>query len=199
MKRGVLSIVCMVILVLSLGKALAQERIYQGTATTTIAVLHPLSGAVIEQQTFTKAIQVIVGLPARGESNRINLVIVPTPSEPTVFNEEGQFSLYSAVEFIGRGQSFLAQYWDLNLTGSTLTGVLTNTHVAEALALNLINSVDLNLLFAGLRSVTSLPMERQVTMLNGTLTERQAQLQLEGHTTDLAHAFVSTISAVRVN
>ena len=64
---------------------------------------------------------------------------------------------------------------------------------------HLINSLDLNLALVGLRFVTTLAMDVQITRLTGTIDANQARLTIEGNTTDRAHPFVSQIAANRVN
>ena len=77
----------------------AQDEVYQGVATTTVAVLDPLSGQPVKQDTFQHNVQVLVGPPvsANGqpENNPFNLIIGPPPGESQL--EEGQLSIFSAL------------------------------------------------------------------------------------------------------
>jgi hypothetical protein len=70
--------------------------------------------------------------------------------------------------------------------------------VEEAAALNLLNSVDLNLLLVNISIVMSLAMVEGTT-LQGTIDGAQAVLRIEGNTVDLAHPFVAEVAATRVN
>jgi hypothetical protein len=178
-----------VLFALLLSTRVIHAQTYGGTATTTINVLHPLNGTIIDQRTFSNTVLVFIDNSVPGETNPKNLVVAPSINEVGL---EGQLSLSSAIRFDG----FLAQYWTLQITGSTITGTLVEDHREEALAANLLNSLDLNLLPAGLRFVTSLAVA-EGTALSGTLTNGQISLTVQGNTVDTFHPFTTTISAFR--
>jgi hypothetical protein len=178
--------------------------VYQGVATTTVAVLDPLSGQPVKQDTFQHNVQVLVGQPvsANGqpENNPFNLIIGPPPGESQL--QEGQFGIFSAlsatVPLEAGPAPFLFRYWELQAAGGQVSGTLVQDHVEEAAALNLLNSIDLNLLLVNIPFVMSLAMVEGTT-LQGTIDGTQAVLRIEGNTTDLAHPFVAEVAATRVN
>jgi subtilisin len=183
------------------GDALALGT-FQGTITTTIAALHPGTGGILDLQTFSKNVDVFVGQPAAAgglvEANPVNLVIFPSASSN--LGEEGQMAIFSAFPFaFNDGSQLLVQYWTLALEGNHIAGSLMDNHVREALALNLINSLDLNLALVGIRSVTTLALDVQITTLTGTIDANQVRLTIQGATTDRAHWFFSEIVANRLN
>jgi hypothetical protein len=153
-------------------------------------------------QTFSKSVDVIVGPPAAAgglvEANPINCVVFPSASSN--LGEEGQMAIFSAYPFVfNDGSQLLAQYWTLAADGNRLTGILTDTHVREGLVLNLINSLDLNLALVGIRFVTTLALDVQITTLAGSIDANQVRLTIQGATTDRAHWFFSEIVANRIN
>jgi hypothetical protein len=182
----------------------AQVEVYQGIATTTVAVLDPLSGQPRKQDTFQHNVQVLVGPPAsaggQDENNLFNLIVAPPPGESQV--AEGQFGIVSAlpatVPLEAGPAPFLFRYWELQAAGGRVTGTLVQDHAEEAAALNLLNSVDINLLLVNIPIVMPLAMV-EGTRLQGTIDGTQALLRIEGNTVDLAHPFVADIAATRVN
>lgn len=138
------------LLAFSISPVIAQEMIYRGTETTTIKVFHPLTGQILDQNTFIKNVQVVTNpsVQAGGvtETNPINLQINPD----CPLTQEGHLSITSAIP-----AHFLLQYWDLNRIGNHYTGILTEDHVEETSAFNLLNTLDISLLLIGVRFVNT--------------------------------------------
>jgi hypothetical protein len=191
------------------GQALAQT-VYQGETVVAVQVLDPLSGRAISQDRFRHAVQVVVDRRLAGggqrESNPFNLAINPV-GVPT---QEGQFSIFSAIPFYDprnvrdqrdlldpRRIDFLIQYWQFQKDGARISGSLVDSHRQEALAVNLLNAVDLNLLPVGLRFATPLAMVEGTT-LQGTIDGTQVDLRLSGNTVDSFHPFEARIVATRI-
>ena len=180
------------------GRAQAQV-VYQGETVIALQVLDPLSGQVVSQERFQHPIQVVVADPVAAgglrEGNPFNLSINPL-GMPT---EEGQFSIFSAIPFHDPRDevNFLIEYWRLQHDGARLSGELVNSHTADALAVNLLNAVDLSLLLVNIRIATPLAMVEGTT-LQGTLDGTQADLVLRGNTVDSFHPFEARIVARRV-
>jgi hypothetical protein len=92
----------------------------------------------------------------------------------------------------------LLQYWTFTLNGNEIQGELTNSHLAEAAALN--NFYGRNEFVSGLigeRTGRPLPME-QGTSINGQIDDQTAKLKIEGITHDQSAHFVIPIDASRV-
>jgi hypothetical protein len=127
--RTITSAVCCIMLLTTMAQAQpAQVEVYQGTATTTVVVLDPLSGQPIKQDTFQHNAQVLVGPPVAAggltESNPFNLIIGPPPNESQLL--EGQFGIFSALPTtvpLHEGPTqLLFQYWQLQAAGGQVKG-----------------------------------------------------------------------------
>ena len=205
-----LAALCGLVALCGIAASAEAQQVYQGQAVIAVQVLHPLSGQAVSQDRFEHPVQVVVAAPLAGggrqESNPFNLAINPL-GPPT---QEGQFGIFSAIPFYDprdvrdprdladpRRIDFLIQYWQLQQNGAGISGQLVDSHTQEALAVNLLNSVDLNLLPVGMRFVTTLAMVEGTT-LQGTLDANQVRLRLSGNTVDSFHPFEAEIVATRV-
>lgn len=156
-------------------------------------------GNVLGQATYQKNVVAVVGPPRQAggvrESSPINLFIGPNP--PSATGEEGQLELHSAVGFTDPqdGREFLAQYWTLSLSGTALSGTLTDTHEAEALALNLLNTA--REVSPGVVIVWPDVIATGAT-LNGTVSAERLSLRLEGNVSTGDRPFVADITATRL-
>jgi hypothetical protein len=133
--------------------------------------------------------------PVGLETNPINLLV----TEPDAYlNAEGALFLGSAETFAGTSPSLILQYWDLRLSGTALTGTLTQDHKEEAAALNLL-STELELVPCrpSLGEIGFVLPVAEGATLTGTLTEHQATLHVEGHTYDGSRTFVADVTASR--
>ena len=114
---------------------------YEATATITYwETKGALDGAIDRPLTLTRAAHIEVG-PAlvvgqQTESNPFNLTMW-TPGEVAT---DGYFFLDSAQEIVvGTPPAILLQYWTFSNDGGTLSGTLTDTHQAEACAVNMMS------------------------------------------------------------
>lgn len=176
------------------------EMLYEGTAETTIDYLeYTTSGALVREETvrYTHAARVIVGSPKRvglvSEENAFSLNITTGPTT----GEEGELWLTSSLvlvdEWLGE---ILLQYWTLSLTGTRLTGTLTDTHIAESAAMNQLWARDE--ISPGLTMIMPFPVATSAA-IEGTLTETEISVTIIGSTTDGRRPFVSNITARRPN
>lgn len=176
------------------------EALYEGTAETTIDYLeYTASGALVPGETvrFTAGVQVIVGPPRRvglvSEENAFSLNITTAPTT----GEEGELWLTSSIvlvdEWLGE---ILLQYWTLSLTGTRLTGTLTDTHIAESAAMNQLWARDE--ISPGLTMIMPFPIATGAA-IEGTLTDSKISATITGTTTDGRRPFVSKITARHTN
>ncbi|NMO17531.1 hypothetical protein HPC49_25400 [Pyxidicoccus fallax] len=171
---------------------------YVGTATTVVGILDPF-GNVLGQTNYLKQVLVVVRPPIVAgtllETNPFSLAVLPNP--PIDVNSEGALSLQSAIGFFdaGTGREFLFQYWTLTIIGNAISGTLTDNHVAEAIALNLINTP--RELAPGI--VISWPNAvANGAILEGTIDANQIVLRIQGNVVSGDRPFVSYITATRV-
>jgi len=170
--------------------ASAQDSvIYQGTATLTVGLVD-VYGQFLGQQSYTTNVQASVRAADPRGSNPFELVVQSVP----LVNAPGEVGLWSSLP----AEGVLFQYWtyQYDLDSGTLVGSLTNNHVAEAIALNLLT--------IPVEIAPNLSMPYTLAMANGTqmnghLDDNQIQLQVSGNTTDQAHPFELAITANRVN
>jgi len=178
---------------------------YRGTATTRIQVLSPFGG-IVSDTTFQHEVVARIGQPAsvldptlgvaEVEPNPVNLTLEPTGAT----NAEGQLSLRSglAATITETEAEILLTYWDLDVEGSDLSGVLAETKPqGTATATNLIQSLDPTLLLAGIPFVTSLAMRDGVTRLDATVQGDTLELDLTGNSTYGVHPFASRMTLTR--
>jgi hypothetical protein len=165
----------------------AQLR-YQGTVTLTVVLVN-IFGQPVGQQTYTTNVDVQLGAPDPRGTNPFELVVQSIP----LVNAPGEVSLWSSLP----AEGVLFQYWTYQYdpASGTLAGSLTNNHVAEAIALNLLT--------IPVEIAPNLPLPFTLAMANGTqmngfVDVNQIQIQVSGNTTDQAHPFVFVVIANRV-
>lgn len=177
--------------------AAPQSWRWQGVMTMTIEIPNIyLSATRVER--YTTNVEILVAAPqqvgAHKEQNPFNLVIQSTP----LINNPGEASIWSSLP----AEGIIFQYWTLtsqrDRNGNiTVTGQLTNNHVQEALALNLIT--------VPTEIAPNLTMPYTHAMANGTHMQGtfhqngQARLVIQGNTTDTFHPFTLEIVARFVN
>ncbi|KAG7370479.1 hypothetical protein IV203_019049 [Nitzschia inconspicua] len=115
-----------------------------------------------------------------------------------IFSQEGSFSIASALFLrTPTDRIYLAQYWTFeSYTDGTLEGTLTNNHLAEAAAYNLVDVT--KEIYPGY----SMPFPNAMAngaKISGTLTVEQAQLTILGNTEDQLTFFVITLDAYSQN
>lgn len=161
---------------------------YQGSATLTVELVN-VYGQPLGQQTYTTTVAVQVASPDPRGTNPFELLVQSVP----VVNAPGEVSLWSSLP----AEGVLFQYWSyqFNPADGTFAGALTNNHVAEAIALNLLT--------IPVEIAPNLSLPYTLAMANGTqmsgyVDASQIQLQVLGNTTDQAHPFALVVRAMRV-
>jgi hypothetical protein len=180
---------------------LAAETIYSGRADVTIGYADAF-GNLKGRQAFNYAVDVTVDAPARSgrivERNPIHLVVAP--SDDRQAGQNGVITIWSAMPLTDPkdGVQFLLQYWTLTLDATMLEGRLSNTHTAEAAALNLLNDIDE--LVPGRPELGMIPrvaaLARGCT-LRGTLTRSSIDIEIRGNVTDQSRPFIMRVRASR--
>ena len=168
---------------------------FKGNAAVNLRYFDP-SGNFIEEKNYQFEAQVFVEAPAKlntapvVEDNPFNLGIYSVNQLP-----EGAFSFNSARGFTDPqdGKELMLQYWDFDWdkTTNSVSGELINTGAAQALALNLLNIVDL---FSGFVLPTTMKLK---TTLTGTVNCDQASLTLKGETTNEIVEFEIVVDAAK--
>jgi hypothetical protein len=165
----------------------AQIR-YQGTATLTVELVN-LFGQPIGRQTYTTNVDMQVGPRDPRGTNPFEFVVQSNP----LVNAAGEVSLWSSLP----AEGVLFQYWTYRYdpVSRTITGSLTDNHVAEAIALNLLT--------IPVEIAPHIWLPFTLAMANGTQMTgngdvNQIQIEVVGNTTDQAHPFVLVVRANRV-
>ena len=163
--------------------------IYQGTATLTVGLVS-VYGQVLGQQSYTTDVAVYVNAADPRGSNPFELIAQSTP----LLNAPGEVGLWSSLP----AEGVLFQYWSYQYdpASGTFAGSLTNNHVAEAIALNLL-TIPVEIA-PNLWMPYTLAMDHGAQM-NGYVDVNQIQLQVVGNTTDQAHPFEIAVAANRIN
>lgn len=179
-----------------------ENRIYDGTATVTITYdASDIYGNTItwKTETYTKNVKVLTAPPltyqSLSETNPFNLIITTPLNNPG----DGEFKIQSAQVFNVRGPLIL-QYWTFETQGEAISGILTDTHIAEGAALNGIWAwwpySSINPDEGGLVSYYSM---HDGSTIQGTINDKEAYFTIEGITWDSTRKFKAEIEATRVN
>jgi hypothetical protein len=176
------------------------KREYQGNAQTSIRyyTYNPHTGLdeFLEEKQYSYPVVIYIHPPLEEggilESNPFNLQVFPDRSQNP--DEEGHLDLSSALIFNTTSGRVLLQYWQIQLVGEVLTGSLTDTHLAEAAAANLIWAWDD---IAGTIMTMPFPIS-QGCSLQGSLNSTMIQITLQGESENTYRKFHTTISASRV-
>jgi hypothetical protein len=178
-------------------KAALPTAAYRGPVQTTIAYFDPL-GNSLGQQTTQGTVDVVVSAPSRAqgeepETNPIHLDIAPVPGQTSL---TGQIEMHSAVAHFRTpsGRLTTLQYWNLQVSGTTVAGALANPHNAEAAVTNFLNALDA--IAPGLTITNAFGMS-QGTTLSGTITPSEARLRLTGNVLQGTRLFQADIVAPR--
>lgn len=169
----------------------AENIEYTGSSRTTIRYLDAF-GKYIGQQTYQDKVKVGIGAPQRSgrivESNPIHLFLGPISNR----NAPGQIEIHSAATFRG---SLLLQCWNLTVRGNNISGVLSDTHEAEATTLNFLNAV--KELGPNLGTIVwPYPIGKN-SKLQGTFDRNEIRLRIQGNVSGGGRPFVSDIVAKR--
>lgn len=180
-------------------QASSTEKEYHGTAQTIIRYyeFNPQTGQddFIEEKQYDYPVTVFVSPPLEKngmeENNPINLQVFPDRSNGQ--EEEGHLDLSSALIFALENDWTVLQYWDLTLAGNDLNGHLSDAHLAEAAAANLLWAWDD---IAGIIMTMPFALKTGCT-LQGSITDNSVQLSVSGESEDTYRKFQSTLNASR--
>lgn len=166
---------------------------YAGVANTTIQYFDGF-GQLLGTRTFQTNVALYIEAPASSggitESNPFNFQLLPGNAAG-----EGEIEIRSAVGFTDPrdGREILFQYWRITTNGNQISGQLTDTHIAESVALNFVNA---ETSIAGVPIVWNYPMAVN-TRFTGTVNGNTLTLRVEGNSTDMSRPFVSEITLQR--
>lgn len=182
------------------------RAVFAGVAATAIETLDPLSGQSLGVQQFQLPTSVIFDSPRSAggitESNPFSLVVAP--ADPAAAGAIEVWSSLPAnvpadptVPDLIPGDDVLFQYWSLQTdqSGTQFQGQLVNTHIAEAVALNLVNAP--TQIAPGIPPIPFPKPMIEGTTLQGTTDGQTVQMAVQGATVDGANPFASQIQATR--
>ena len=190
--------VILIFLLFTSCNGITEKRQYTGTAHTTITYLdYDAQGnkVFVEEKEYNNNLNIFIQPPKSVgtfvENNPFSLTLT---TEPTT-GEEGELWIASAVVLVDPylGE-ILLQYWELQLAGDTVTGTLTDTHIAESAAMNELWAWEE--ISPTLKMVLPFPIDKG-SILRGTINNNEIRLHIEGNTTDQTRPFVSEIVATR--
>lgn len=147
-----------------------------------------------KQYTYNSTIFVNPPLELEGvtESNPFGLQIYPDRSGND--GEEGHLDISSCIivndMFVGK---VILQFWNYALNGEQLSGTLTDTHIAESAAANILWAWDD---VAGIKMVMPFYLATGST-LSGTINNNNIALSITGESTDTYRKFTCQITAAR--
>jgi hypothetical protein len=174
-----------------------EKKQYKGTAHTTITYLdYDTDGKeLLEKKEYEKVVHVLTGPPKNvgsiKESNPLNLTVT---TEPTT-GEEGEIWITPALVLVDKDLGeILFQYWTLQQTEDSITGVLTDTHIAEAASMNHLWTWEE--ISTNVKMVLPFYIATD-SALRGTIDDNEVRIHIEGNSTDRTRPFVSEIVAVR--
>jgi hypothetical protein len=170
--------------------AAQQEITYVGRMTTQVA-LTDVYGRSAGTQTYQTNVAIIFGYPRQAglrETNPFSIVIQSTP----LVNNPGELSLYSSMVF----DNTLFQYWSYQWDGTTFSGSLTNNHVSEAAALNLITVP--TEIYPGFWMPYTQGLANGTQMVGTFDQQGNLSIRIVGNITNGAAPFVTDIVASRV-
>jgi hypothetical protein len=170
---------------------------YKGTAQTVIRYYdyNALTGqdVFIEEKSYKYNVFVFINPPRKtgsiSESNPFNLQI---KSDRTIRqDEEGHIDLNSGDIILTISGEVLLQHWNLTLKGSQINGILTDNHINEASAANLIWAwKDM----AGFKTTVPYTMAKG-TVMTGTVSANAVSIKLTGQSEDTYLKFTCQINA----
>lgn len=163
--------------------------VYRGTTTLTVGLVN-VYGQLLGQQAYTTNVEVYLGVADPRGSNPFEIIVQSSP----IVNAPGEISLWSSLS----AEDALFQYWayQYDPVSGTLVGSITNNHVAEAIALNLL-TVPVEIA-PHLWMPYTLAMDNG-TQMNGYIDANQLQIRVAGNTTDQAHPFELAVTANRIH
>ena len=176
------------------------EKSYSGTANVTIKYYeyNALTGQddFVEEKNYQYDTKIFVKQPlstgSTTETNPVNIQIYPDRTSSS--GEEGHLDISSAALFtVNNTNDLLLQYWSISINGNTINGTLADTHTAEAAAANLLWAWDD---VAGIHMTMPFPIAVNTTM-QGTITDSNLQITVQGESINTYRKFTATITAIR--
>lgn len=181
---------------------LLSERNYKGTANTTIRYYdydpYTAKDIFTGEKHYQYTVLIFTKSPVRigsiVENNPLNLSINPDRNSG---GEEGHIDICSAYVLDSpRIGKVLLQYWTLDLKEESISGTLTDTHIAEASAMNLLWAREKP--SPGFKITWPFPIATSTT-LQGTINNNELTLKIEGESTNTYRKFVTKIVAEKYN
>jgi hypothetical protein len=145
-----------------------------------------------KQYTYNSAIFVNPPMELEGvtESNPFSLQIYPDRSSNN--GEEGHLDISSCIivndMFVGK---VILQFWNYTVNGEQISGTLTDNHIAESAAANILWAWDD---VAGMTMTMPFYLSNGATM-TGTITNSNISLNITGQSTDTYRKFTCQINA----
>jgi hypothetical protein len=173
------------------------ETVYKGTGNMTIQYYDYdiVSGhdVFIEGKSYQFPVVAITGPYLKEGNNRetnvFNLVIGPDRDLTT--DEEGHIDIISAMLFNTSTGRLLLQYWDLAYNNNQLTGTLSDMHLPEAAAGNILWAWED---VAGIIITSPFPLGKG-TQMSGTLDQKTISLHIWGESNSTYRKFDFTMQA----
>ncbi|WP_152421351.1 twin-arginine translocation signal domain-containing protein [Natronococcus amylolyticus] len=174
--------------------AQSQQEIYEGTAVTQVEYRDPY-GQTQGAREYQFPARVVFDAPKSAggvtENNPFSFYLFS--ADPGAEGALDLWSSYPAVDSAD-GREILFQYWELRTDGNELQGELTNSHTAEAAALNLINTE------TEIAPGISLPMPAAIvegTALRGVFQDGSLSITVQGDVTSMNRPFICEVNATR--
>lgn len=174
-----------------------KETVYKGTGNMTIRYYEYdiISGTdvFIEEKSYQFPVVAITGPYLKEgnnrESNAFNLVIGPDRDLTT--DEEGHIDIISAMLFLTSTGNLLLQYWDIGYNNGQLSGTLSDMHLPEAAAGNILWAWED---VAGIIITSPFPLAKG-TQMTGTLDNKSISLHIWGESNSTYRKFDLTMQA----
>lgn len=175
-----------------------KETVYKGTGNMTIRYYDYDIGSgtdvFIEEKTYQFPVVAITGPYLKEgnnrESNSFNLIVGPDRDLTT--DEEGQIDIISAMLFMTSTGNLLLQYWDIDYNNGQVSGTLSDMHLPEAAAGNILWAWED---VAGIIITSPFPLAKG-TQMTGTLDQKSISLHVWGESNSTYRKFDFTMQAV---
>jgi len=179
------------------------EKQYNGIATTEIEYYeyNPYTDLYdfIEKKIYVYEIYVFITDPLISsnfttETNPFHISIYPKRNNS--ISEEGHIDISSSLLITSSlGGNVLLQYWVIDSNGNNVTGTLTNTHSAEAAAVNMIWAW---------KDIVGFKMTMPYSMannakLNGEINQDNISLEIEGESVCTSRKFKTVLTANNID
>lgn len=168
--------------------------VWEGAVTSKVDYYAPCGAnfdwVYVGSQTYRQNVQVVAGPPVNGEANTFQLSVI-TGNQTT----EAGFTMVSS----GRTNTGLVlNYWRLTANDGKVSGQLTDTHIAEGVAQNLLyTNKNLDPCSNRLGSILMPLAMATGTTISGTLGSSSGSLTVKGKTTDTLRGYQLTFDLER--